>query len=543
MRTIASMIAAHTRTLLILCFVLGTLPLAILITILPIYGAGFYGAHYDALTAEMDASLAHSAKTTLNDRLGAIGDLALSLATEAGQIFSYSNRYSHYINVSKEGGLHRNKPGGEPATLFADVDGYEESRRKMARLSLMEPILETAAKSQFVRTGFVYIDDPMILLYPPVKSLADWQGDFNITRDISLYEHFRKNPRKQWRLRVNGGNPIVAAPIFSNDRLIGSAGFELTPEFFADILKSVYDKKDGFLAIVDTANKKIIAGSLPQNFDLREYLASQSANVKDEPKTIGEYNLMHDRVENLPLAVISGSHMDANSDEAAKVRDLILLIAAGVVAFTLLFYVIAALKAMRDTRLLAEGIVRPLDIVSRFLYRLGDPNVPRVEPTGLTEIDDLANHMRLAHTKILPPLAHDHATGLENRHALETYLDGKHTYGLIIIGLFYDAGSPARFLAANAFMTREAASVANKLFHHESRFFVIDACQLAILTDEFTQEGTERHAAKIAEVLNNTEFIFEEQRVQMRAIAGSAFADRADAKLIAAAEKNLLKLA
>jgi GGDEF domain-containing protein len=525
MNTIGSKIASHTKRLIIWQFLCVCVPVVALF-LLPTKQILLHKERYQATFDETAQTITRIKADGLREKIALIGADALSLSTQASELFTYSDRFNHNANFYKEGDLYKNETK-KPFSFYTPNELNQDARKKASRLLLLLPLLEARTNAMPVSSGFVYLEDPFALVYPPVESV-----DLNASSNESLYESVRKNPRKQWRLSINGGLKIVA-PVFAGARPIGVAGFELSKEkLFGGALEGMPQK--GFAFIADTQNKTILYGSVSGGFGAQSYFAG----VKQEG-----FKLIEEEIEGLPIAFVYAEPIAEIDPAAAALYRELIYIAAIITASVLLFYLAFSLRSVRTARKLTETIVRPLDIVARFSYRLGTRKADRLEAMGITEFDDFANHMRLTHSKLLPSLTIDEATGLYNRRALLEDLEGKGPFGLIAISVHLRCDDDSLFSAAFDYALKRSSELIGRVISGGDSIYAIGANRLAILTNIESRERLAEIAKKIVDMIDNGSFEFHDITLKATAIFGAALGDKSDngAKLIANAEADMLK--
>ncbi|MDR2152459.1 MAG: hypothetical protein LBO72_06535 [Helicobacteraceae bacterium] len=527
MNTIGSKIASHTKRLVIWQFLCVCIPLAALF-MFPSEQANAYEERYKATVDEASRAVTKIAADTLREKIALIGDDALSVSAQASELFTYSDRFNYNATFHKEGDLYKNEQK-KPFTFYTPSELNQEARKKAGRLLLALPLLEARTNAMPVSNGFIYLEDAFVLTYPPISSI-----DINASPYESLYESVRKNPRKQWKLFVNGDLRIVA-PVFAGARPIGVAGFELSKEkLFGNVLRNIPAPKNGFVFIADAQNKEVLFGSAAGGFNAQSYFSGIAQ---------ARFKLIELEIAGTPFTLVYGALSAQADSEGAKLRDNLLYIAAIITASILLFYLIFVLKSMRDARILTETIVHPLNIIARFSYRLGARKADRLEPMGITEFDDFANHIRLTHSKLLPPLTIDGATGLCNRRALLEDLEGRGTFGLIVIGVHLRCDDDLLYLAACDYALKRSSEFIGRVVKGDDAIYSIGSNRLAILTDNDNKEALKIVAEKIAETIDNGEFSFNKAKLKATAVFGVAAGDKSvgGAKLIANVEADLLK--
>jgi GGDEF domain-containing protein len=529
MNTIGSKIASHTRRLIIWQSLCVCIPLAATFLLVS-RQAHEYETRYRAVFDETTLEIAKVKRDALQEKIAAVGAEALNLSTQASELFTYSDRFTHNATFYKEGDLYKNERG-KPFAFYTPVELNQDSRKKASRLLLLSPLLESQAKSMRVSSGFVYLEDPFFLVYPPVSDVAESDGESKTIEP--LYELFRKNPRKQWRLSLAETSKI-AAPVFAGNRLIGVAGFELSQSIFEDILRDIPAPQNGFAFVADTQNRTILFGEVAGGFDERRYFEGS----KQEG-----FKLVEESIEGMPITIVFGAPIAKINSEGSKLYVELMQIAALVAAFVALFYLIFVLRSLGTTKRLTQSIVRPLDVVARFSYRLGARKADRLEPMGITEFDDFANHMRLTHSKLLPPLTIDEATGLLNRRALLEDLDGKGPFGLIVVGVHLRCEDDALYIAAIDYALRRSGELIGRVIAGDDVIYSIGSNRLAVLTDKEDREALRTIARKIVDMIDNGSFEFNENKLEATAIFGVSSADKNvnGAKLVAGAEADLIK--
>jgi GGDEF domain-containing protein len=533
MNTIGSKIASHTRRLIIWQLICACVPVCALFLLLSSQ-ATWHEERYKEVFDQTAQTIARTKTDSLQEKIASIGSDSLTLSTQASEIFTYSDRFNYNAIFYKEGGFYRSEQK-KSFVFYTPIELNQDSRKKAGRLILLSPLLkaQTDALNSFVSGGFIYLDDPFILVSPPVDKTPSAEGELDsITQP--LFELFRKNPRKQWRL-VLGERPKIISPVFAGNHLIGVAGFELYAALFEDIIKSVPLSKDSFIFIADTQNKTIISSSDTNGFDPQRYLEGS----KQEG-----FNLIEENIEGLPIMIVFGAKISEIDAQGSKLyRDLI-GISAVIAASIALFYCLFVLRSAKTTRLLTQSIIRPLDIVARFSYRLGTRKADRLEAMGITEFDDFANQMRLTHAKLLPPLTIDERSDLPNRRALLEDLDGKRGFGLIAIGVHLRCDNDALFIAATNYVLKRSSELIGRVISGDDVIYAIGSNRLAVLTDKEEIESLKAIARKIVDMINNGEFLLDDQPLKVAAIFGVATGDKnvSGAKLIAAAEADLIKV-
>ncbi|MDR0664235.1 MAG: hypothetical protein LBF86_01750 [Helicobacteraceae bacterium] len=527
MNTIGSKITSFTKRLIVWQFLCVCIPLIALFLLIGAQAVTHEERYRDAFDKTARAITSITAET-LREKIALIGEDALALSAQANEIFTYSDRFSYNATFYKDGDLYKNEQK-KPFTFYTPNELNQDARKKAGRLLLLLPLLEARTNAIPVSSGFVYLEDPFVLTYPPISSI-----DINSTSKESLYESVRKNPRKQWRLSINGGLKI-AAPVFAASRPIGVAGFELSNEkLFDGALRNISAPKNGFTFIADTQNKAILYGATAGGFDETRYFSGETQNG---------FELIETDIDGTPLRLVYGAPIAEIDAVGAELYRNLTYISVIITASVLLFYLLFCLRSARTARLLTESIVRPLDMVARFSYRLGTRKAARIEPMGVTEFDDFANHMRLTHSKLLPPLTIDEATGLYNRRALLEDLDDKGPFGLIVIGARLHCDDDALYLAASDSVLKQIGEIMRRGSAIDDTLYRIGSNRLAALSRNDNREALRIIARKIADAINNKEFEFNSSKFKATAIFGVASGDKNidGAKLIADAEADMIK--
>ncbi|MDR2639186.1 MAG: hypothetical protein LBC09_05060 [Helicobacteraceae bacterium] len=527
MNTIGSKIASHTKRLIIWQFLCVCVPIAALFA-LPTKQVELHKESYKAVFDETARTITKVKANSLRERIELIGADALSLSTQASELFTYSDRFNYNATFYKEGDLYKNETK-KPFTFYTPIELNQDARKKASRLLLALPILTERTNAMPVSSGFVYLEDPFALVYPPIASV-----DLNASSNESLYESVRKNPRKQWRLSINGGLKIVA-PVFAANRPIGVTGFELSKEkLFGDTIKDIPAAQNGFAFVADTQNRKILYGSVSGGFNEQSYFSG----IKQE-----RFELIEEELEGLPITLVYGAPIGEIDPKGAKLYKELMYIAAIIAASVALFYLALGLQSARSARKLTETITRPLDMVARFSYRLGTRKADRLEAMGITEFDDFANHIRLTHSKLLPPLTIDDATGLYNRRALLEDLEGKGPFGLIVIGVHLRCDDDLLYLAAYDYAMKRSSELIGRVISGADTIYFIGSNRLAVLTNIETRDALVSIANKIVDMIDNGSFEFRDNSLEAKAVFGAALGDKniGGAKLIANAEAELLK--
>jgi GGDEF domain-containing protein len=526
MNTIGAKIASHTKRLIVWQFLCVCVPV-IALFLLPSKQIWEHREHYQTTFDETAQAITRVKASAIGEKIALVGADALSLSTQASEFFTYSDRFSNNAVFHRDGALYKNEQK-KPFAFYTSVELNQEARKKAGRLLLLLPLLESQVKSLPVSSGFVYLEDPFMLVYPPISSV-----DENNT-DEPLYEVFRRNPRKQWRLSINDGLKI-AAPVFAASRPIGIAGFNLSKEtLFAEALSDIPTPQGGFAFIADAQNKTVLFGSASSGFNEQSYFSGVSQ--------IG-FKLIEQNIEGAPITLVYGAPIDEIGAEETGLYQRLMYVAAIIGASILLFYLLFGLRSARTTKALTESITRPLDMVARFSYRLGTRKADRIVPMGVTEFDDFANHMRLIHSKLLPSLIIDEETGLCNRRALLEDLEGKGPFGLIVLGVHFRCDNDALYIAAANYVLKRCGEFAGRVISGGDSIYLAGANRLAILTYTEERESLRAIAKKIVDMIDNGSFEFYDIQLKASAIFGVATSDKNinGEKLIASAEAEALK--
>lgn len=473
--------------------------------------------------------IAHEKSSNLYQKFNLLGTISLSLATQASEILAHPNRYDSSIFLIRDENTTRNRLADNRFTLYTQNDLNANTRLKAQKASLLLPLLESTVKnSEDIENGWIHIDEPLTLIYPPRSSTLNLVHFDPLTDE--QFNLFLANPRAQWRFLLADNDKIkITAPIFVNNTLAGITGFDLNIDLFSSAIKEIKLPAGASLVLIDTVQKRVIAGT-DKTLSVESLLDESSDAITISSK-----------VGNLPLMVavtISSSALDNIGYENYKET---LIASAIVVALVLIFYIVFLINARNKIASLAKSFTKPLDEIVRFSHHIGLQNNRRLEPTGIVDLDDLSNHLHLAHSRLISLLIVDELTGTYNRRKLLLDLESNGTFGLITMNI-------NRFKYLNDTYGYSAGDYVLKRIVELLKDMECDGCEVyRIAGDEFAVllptndiNLLKIHADNIVASVGNSLFLFNEIEMEISLSVGVASGEIKDgAKLLSKADVAL----
>ncbi|MGE4294439.1 MAG: EAL domain-containing protein [Campylobacterales bacterium] len=471
----------------------------------------------------------------IHEKISAIGSAALMLATQGGELLSRPGSYENgELTLVKEGAFYRNDRLGR-FTFYAEVDSMgPEARRRAQRFALLLPLLETAvtARQKDAVKGWLHLEDTLSLVYPPQSNLQA-VGDAHNLGASGLFELFRKNPRKQWRFVIQKDSIVIAAPVFSDENLVGIAGFTLNRNLF-DLSDTQTRLPEGsFAALFNAADETLLSGSLGDRA-IKTLLQEKSGGALVAATSV---------VADTPLTVAIGG------DRAVLLREsralfLNLLIASGaVVVFVAGFYLLFFRIARQRVQALSESFTKPLNEIVRFSHHLGMRSAGRLEPSGITELDDLSNHLHLAHSKLMQMLIVDELTGTYNRRKLLIDLEGRGPFGLIAMNINrFKYLNDIYGYAAGDYVLKRTVELLKDIECEGCEIYRIGGDEFAVLLPTMDIDLLKAHAENMVASVGNSLFLFNDVEMEVSVSVGVASGEgREGVKLLSRADIALSK--
>lgn len=483
------------------------------------------------------ARLAAQESELLHHKISTLGAAALMLAAQSGDILSRQDAYeNNNVAFLRDGAFYRNDQLGR-FTLYAETESLgPELRRKAQRFALATPLLETALNHiSDAQRGWIHLDDTLTLTYPPLTAVTSITAAHNLMNSAT-FELFLKNPRKQWRFisaAKNGGAVQVAAPVFTSGNLTGIAGFDLKSQLFSPASRSAQLPSNGFVLVFDRQSGAPVAGSVT-GFDPARFLAEKSAEG---------FIAVSAEVPDTPLTVIAGAPIGNVGAQGRELYWTLLWISLGVVVFVALFYLIFFRVARRRVQQLADSFSAPLNEIVRFSHHLGMRSAGRLEPTGVTELDDLANHLHLAHSKLMQMLIVDEMTGTYNRRKLLLDLEGRGPFGLIAMNINrFKYLNDIYGYAAGDYVLKRTVELLKDIECEGCEIYRIGGDEFAVLLPTMDVELLKAHAENMVASVGNSLFLFNDIEMEVSVSVGLAAGEGRDGiRLLSKADIALSK--
>lgn len=495
--------------------------------------------HHKTETLRFFTHLAQQESRLLYQKLDALGATALMLSTQSEAVLSRPNDYENNdFSLIKDGRFYRNDRLGR-FTFYAEQASMGPiMRRKAQRFSLGLPLLQTGVEQHQteVERGWIYLDDPLSLTYPPLENMAD-AGTGHDLMNSPVFELFIKNPRRQWRYisagEHNNSSALMVAPVFDGENLVGIAGFSLSDRLFDSLLQSELPA-GSFLAVYNRLTGKTFSSQKQLPFNPAALLS----NPGDET-----YTVAHAEIDNTPLTVLIGAQTQTILAADRALYFLLLWITLGVVAFVAAFYAVFFRMGRARVQALAKSLSTPLNEIVRFSHHLGMRSAGRLEPTGVTELDDLSNHLHLAHSKLMQMLIVDELTGTYNRRKLLMDLDGRGPFGLIAMNINrFKYLNDIYGYAAGDYVLKRTVELLGDLECEGCEIYRIGGDEFAVLLPTADLHLLKAHAENMGAAISNSLFLFNDVEMEVSVSIGvAAGVDKDGAKLLSKADIALSK--
>ncbi|GHV05203.1 hypothetical protein AGMMS50229_07910 [Campylobacterota bacterium] len=461
----------------------------------------------------------------LNAQITAIGNTVLTLATEGSELLSRGGGDPNKLFYRDD--IYMKSEHNKPFYLYAPVDMTNESKRRSQKMLLLTPILESSFRHIEADRAFVYIDDPVVLTTPPIQSVQEIDPSLVINAK-SFYETFVNNPRKQWRF---SNNQYLIAPVFNQTQLIGVAGLLVSRSLFEAAVSNLGSDRYGL--VFDRENTKSVAGSMPPGFNI-------NALLTNEPQE--HFIVAETALENIPLSVViivPKTRLSEIIDEYLK----LVWIAVAITIFTAAIALFIYLSTSGKIKLFSSKIAKGLDNVVRFSYHLGSQKADRLDLGGIVEIDDLNNHIHLAHSKIMAQLTTDDRLSLGNRRKLLEDVQGRGTYSIICIAVNHHSFSkPDIYYAAGDYVLEHTAKLIKPILEKDYQLYLIGNNRFAILVTSDDRDEVGIYAMKIVELIERGHYIFNETKLEISVRIGiGSEKTMVGIKLLSLAESDLIK--
>jgi GGDEF domain-containing protein len=529
MKTIYTEFSGYFKRASIYFVVFAWLACVLALFALPSYQAWQQSSAAEEQLIESMRLLVSEKSAHLNAQIVSLGAAALNLSVESSELFSRDN-IEVSKNLYKENGILKSE-SNKPFGLYANADISAEQKRKAQKLYMLSSLLESMFKGADVDKAFIYIDDPVFLVYPLIDSVGDIDTSYNLIND-PLYELFIKNPRKQWRLLIDDRYRI-AAPVFSASRLIGIAGFEINGKVFETIASE--RTFGGSFIILDRQNNAIVYGQAPTELNSNE-LFNEASDHK-------LFFIAQSALADLPLSIVmvvpKSTLGDQIRDEYIKLIYIAIALTLASAAAMLCIYLVISSKI----KLFSKKIVKGLDNAVRFSYHLGSKKAERLDATGIMELDDLNNHIHLAHSKITQQLMIEDRFNLGNRRKLLDDIEAKDNFGIICVAVNHHAFfAPDLYYAASDYVLERTAELLKSILVESYGLYLIGNSRFAILMNTCDRAEIGIYAMKVAETIERGHYIFNKTKLEVTARLGISAEKTANgAKLIALAEADLIK--
>lgn len=498
------------------------LTFAILTLVITLFGTISYQAyqyhqHFKEDFATIYGQLAYEKSNYLYQKLNLLGVLSLNLATQTGEILSSHNRYDSPTPLIREGEITHNKLANGGYTLYSPNELTQNFRQKAAKVSQLLPLLESSTKnSNEIDSGWIKIDEPITLIYPPRSEPNP--AVFDPLND-PMFNMFLNNPRKQWRVTITGNNRItITAPIFVDSTLAGVAGFDLNLDQFNQTLNNLTLPNGTAIVLVDTEQNRIIAGNNNQ-IDIAKIVAGNSSDRLTYRSDIGSLPLVM-------IVTIKKSDLETVGLERFKV---VLSISILALIFVLIFYVVFMRRSKREIEALAHKFSKPLDEIVRFSHHLGLQNNRRLEPTGIADLDDLSNHLHLAHSRLVSLLIVDELTGIYNRRKLILDLEKNEHFGLITMNINrFKYINDTYGYSAGDYVLKRMVELLKDIECETCEIYRIAGDEFALLVPTDKIEHLQIYADNIVSAVGNSLFLFKEIEMEVSISVGVALSDGRD---------------
>ncbi|MDR0747451.1 MAG: hypothetical protein LBE89_06125 [Helicobacteraceae bacterium] len=472
--------------------------------------------------------IARQKSALLSEYVNSAGALSLHLATQASELYA-SERYEPNKKLYRNSGFTINGEEGQPFSFWSTVRVINEVRQRANKLITLLPLMESMfSGSSNYSSAFVYLDNPMAIELPLKESAGVLDKNFSLLDD-PLYNVFIKNPRRQWRVIV-GDRIRIGAPVFAGGDLIGYAGFEIDMGVFEGLVKDDSLPDGSVIFIINNDKQSVVASNLPSGTDYKTYTDDSD----------GRFLSAKSDADALPFSVIF-----AAPDNTKEQRDALFLLllefAAAASCLALAFFWLIAANGIRGVRTFSKTLTRSIDTVVRFSYHLGSKRAERLNATGIVEIDDLINHIHLAHSKVAQQLMIDDRLQIGTRRKLMEDLELKGPFSVIVFGIQHTAKDDI-FYASEDYIVSRTSELVSALLEEDDELYYLGMNRFALLLNTDNRAAVDELSAKVTQTVENGSYIFNgvTLNIAIRVGIGSEPALHG-AKLLLSAEADLIR--
>jgi GGDEF domain-containing protein len=472
--------------------------------------------------------IARQKSALLGEYVVSAGALSLHLATQASELYA-SERYEPNKKLYRDKGFTVNGEEGQPFSFWSTVRVINEVRQRANKLITLLPLMESMfSNSSNYASAFIYLDDPMAIELPLKESIEVLDKNFSLFDD-PLYNTFVKNPRRQWRVIVDD-HIRVGAPVFAGGDLIGYAGFEIDGGVFKGLVKDDSLPDGSVIVIINNDNQSVVASNLPNGTDYKIYTDNSD----------GRFLSAKSDVDVLPFSVIFAAP-DNTKEQKDALFMLLLKFAAAVSCLALTLFWLIAANGISGVRSFSKMLTRSIDTVVRFSYHLGSKRAERLSATGIVEIDDLINHIHLAHSKIAQQLMIDDTLQIGTRRKLMEDLELKGPFSVVVFGIQHKAKEDL-FYASEDYIVSRTSELVGALLEDDDELYYLGMNRFALLLNTDNRAVVDEFAAKVAQAVEKGSYIFNSValHIAIRVGIGSEPALHG-AKLLLSAEADLIR--
>jgi diguanylate cyclase (GGDEF)-like protein len=462
----------------------------------------------------------------LDRQMQTVGEATLLLATQASEMVSAPGYYENTgLALSRHDGYYRNSTKTGGFTLYTEpVSTINSSlRRELRSFSLLLPLMEHTRhqlSSDALRIS-AHLDNRITLSTPALQAPLTGSADRNITEEAPFHI-FLTNPRKQWRFLPQTsdakGFGQMIAPIFKEAELMGVVTTTLPTRMLQEWL-ALLERPESTYALIRHEKLGLLA-TTPQT----------PATVQEDPDQAPKGVIVLEApIGQSGLKLQIAGQKSAITADAYALYEKLLLIAAGIVLFVGLFYLIFFLRTRKQARHLTQSITQPLDEIVRFSHDIGMRTAGRLAPSGIKELDDLANHLHLAHSKLMQMLIVDELTGTSNRRKLLLDLKERGHWGLVVLNLNrFKYLNDVFGYAAGDYVLKRTVELLDALECDSCETYRIGADEFALLFEAEDDDATLALAKEVQTTLHEGLYLFNDIELEISASIGCALGDHKD---------------